>query len=49
MPSPWYCWMDGVEIAQRLLRQMKTVGTDSVAAKFIPAWKSPSLADPSPK
>jgi hypothetical protein len=38
-----------VLIAQPLFRQMNITGAPKVAAKFIAAWKSPSLAAPSPK
>jgi hypothetical protein len=39
----------GVEIAKPLLRQMKITGQRLVAAMLRAAWKSPSLAAPSPK
>ncbi len=47
--APRYCSVAGVEMAQPLLRQMKSTGAPSVAAKLAAAWKSPSLAAPSPK
>jgi hypothetical protein len=49
MPSPRYWSTTGVEMAKPLLRQKKTHGPPSVAAKFSAAWKSPSDAAPSPK
>src|SRR5438093_8720763 len=39
----------GTEIAHWLFLQKKIVGVLKTPAKFIPAWKSPSLVAPSPK
>ena len=49
IPSPVYCSSDGVEIAHPLFLQKNRTGQLSVEAKFMAAWKSPSLAAPSPK
>src|SRR3954463_16514824 len=43
------CWVAAVEMAQPLLRQMKMQGALKTPAKFIPTWKSPVEAVPSPK
>ena len=43
------CFATGTEIAHWLFLQKKIVGALNTPAKFIPAWKSPSLVAPSPK
>ena len=39
----------GIEMAQPLFWQTKTVGVVNTPAKFIASWKSPSEVAPSPK
>ena len=46
MPSPWYCSLEGVDMANPLLRTKNSVGEGIVDASNIPAWKSPSEAAP---